>query len=124
MTIPKELQELRASITTLTDKYKQIKAAKEVKADGMEMEKEGECRCDELEDIMFQLIGYVHNRISYLEDGFYTYAYEHQKGHLPAIMGAGKMEECLKTMGLEKDYQVMKPMIAAASEKYGFKLKK
>lgn len=123
MTIPKELQELRSNVETLTKKYKEIKAMP-MPEDDDKMEEMMDKRMRETEDMMFRLVGYVHERISYLEDGFYSYADVHGKGHLPAIMGAGKMEKCLKTMGLDEDYQVMKPMIAAASEKYGFELDK
>lgn len=112
--IPKELQELRANVEILNKKYKEIRA---------EMPENHDNKMRDMEDLMWQLISRVHERISYVEDGFYNYTYQHSVGHIPAIAGAGQMEDCLKTLGLNKDYQVYKPMIAAASTKYGFDIK-
>ena len=103
MTIPKELQELRANVETLTQKYKEVKA------------QDPNCPLGELEDLLFRLISGVHNRISYLEDGFYDWAYDHQSnGHLPKILGAGKMEKALDKLGLSDDYDVRKPVVYAS----------
>lgn len=117
MNIPKELQELRASVENLTKKYKEMRAMPEM--DMPDDDKMGKMKRD-MEDMMISMMNYTHSRISYLENAFYDYETVHQKGHLPPILGAGKMEECLKTMGLDKDYEVYKPMVAAASAKYGF----
>ncbi len=115
--IPKELQELRANVETLTKKYQEIKA----------MPPEGSDHNDkmrDMEDMIFRIAGYIHDRISYLENDFYDYQWNHSKGHFPPVKGAAKMTECLKTLGLDKDYEVYKPMIAAASDKYGFEVDK
>ena len=117
MNIPKELQELRANVEELVKKYKEIKGSPD------EMGPNHDDKMKDMEDMMFRMISYVHSRISYLENDIYGYMGSHQKGHLPPILGAGKMEDCLKTMGLSDDYQVYKPMIAAASEKYGLEIK-
>lgn len=122
MNIPKELQDLRASIEILTNKYKEVKATKKVKADGIEMEKEDDCckcLCDELENTLFQLVNYIHSRISYLENSFYAYEYEHSEGHLPKIKTASDMKRALDVLGLADDYEVKKQVIYA-NDKYGF----
>lgn len=111
--VPKELLELRANVENLTKKYKEVKAM----PDSGEHDK-----MSELEDMMFRSISYIHDRISYVENSFYDYQWSHSKGHLPGIPGAEKMESALKVLGLGGDYEVWKPMITSASEKFGIVL--
>ena len=85
---------------------------------------EDDQRFQELEDLLFQLVSNVHRRINGMEDSFYNYTYDHGRGHLPKILGSEKMSACLKTLGLDGDYEVWKPMITAASTQYGFEIKK
>jgi len=40
--------------------------------------------------------------------------YNHLQGHLPAIKDAGKMEEALRKLSLEKSFEVRKPVISIA----------
>jgi hypothetical protein len=37
----------------------------------------------------------------------------HYEGHLPPIKGAGRMEEALKALGIDKDYEVKKATLFA-----------
>ena len=109
MQLPKEIQELRASVEELTKQYKEIKASPE-----------HDQKITDVEDLIWRLTSYVHQRISNLEDSFYIYQWDHSKGHIPAVHSAGKMKDVLKTLGLDSDYEVYKPMVMAASEMYGF----
>ncbi len=45
--------------------------------------------------------------LSYLEHAFYS----HQKGHLPPISGAEKMQKALTVLGIGEDYEVQKPVV-------------
>lgn len=114
MNIPKELQELRANIEDLRSKYQEVKAMPgEMDNDKMKM----------MEEDMMRMMNYTHSRITYLEDAFYKYQWDHSKGHLPQVNSPSQMEHCLDILGLGGDYQVHKPMISMASEKYGFEVK-
>jgi hypothetical protein len=121
MNIPKELQELRANTEELVKKYKEIKAL------SPENSHESDKRISDIEDIIFRMVSYIHTRINNLEDGFYQWMWDHagfQSGHLPPIKGAEKMENALKVLGLDKDYDVKKPMVMAASTQYGLEIVK
>lgn len=52
-------------------------------------------------------IKWIQSEIRYLENAFY----EHEKGHLPPINSAGKMEQALTVLGVSDDYQVSKPIV-------------
>ena len=115
MNIPKELQELRANTEELVKKYKEVRAAMP-----SDVSPGPDNRMQDMEDMMFRMVSYIHSRINNLEDGFYNWTWEHSKGHIPPISGVSKMEAALETLGLKGDYEVKKPMITAASTKYGF----
>ena len=116
MNIPKELQELRADVDQLVNKYKEVRAISPETTPNHDQMKD-------LEDLIFRMTQYTHERINKLEDRIYEYMYIHSKGHIPPVSGTDKMENVLKILLLDKDYQVFKPMIAAASAKYGFEVK-
>lgn len=59
------------------------------------------------EEDMRRYMKYLANDINYLFEMFHT----HSKGHLPPITSAGKMQEALKTLGIENDFEVKKPVI-------------
>lgn len=118
MNLPKKLQELRANVEVLTNKYKQLKAdapaQPSVSADDQRM-------CD-MEDVMYQMVSYIHSRISGLENSFYDYTWKHSQNHLPNPATPSDMQAALDALGLSKDYSVQKRTIYA-SEKCGFDLK-
>jgi hypothetical protein len=101
----KELNELKASFEKLNEVYK---TKMETKA----------AEPSDMEKMMYEMISYVHQRINRFQDDMYSYMYDHQKGHLPAIKDAGMMEDCLKKMGLGNSFEVRKPVIYA-NTKYG-----
>jgi len=53
---------------------------------------------------------YIHDRINRLQQALYSHT---EKGHLPPIEGAGRMQKALKAVGLDDDYQVQKKTIYA-----------
>jgi hypothetical protein len=138
MNIPKELQELRSGVDTLMAQYKEKKEnlvkARQVVAqpltntDPQVSEPEPnednpiEDLRNDLEDLIYQLVGSVHQRCGYMENSMYNYMDTHAKGHLPPIQGADKMQTALKVLNLDGDYQVNKPCISAAKDKYGFQI--
>jgi hypothetical protein len=70
---------------------------------------------NEFYDSMSRMWNYAYQ----IQSSFYNYASEHAKGHLPPIKTASQMEKCLKSMGMENDYQVYKPVLSVANTKRG-----
>jgi|SRR6478736_10528209 len=59
---------------------------------------------------------WVWSELEYIEQAFYN----HQKGHLPPISGAEKMQKALDVLGVGGDYEVQKPIVwVQASKKQG-----
>lgn len=125
MNIPKELQELRANVDSLLKQYKEIKAQpiSSIDPNAEPDDTTEDPRLAQLEDLIFNLVGYVHQRVTNLENAFYDYGYTHQQGHFPAVKSPSQMEAALKTLGLDKDYIVAKPTISVANKVYGFEIK-
>lgn len=125
MNIPKELQELRANIDLLTKKYKEATAMpiKETEKDHDVELKHKKSMEEETREMMMEMIGYVHQRIGMLENEFYAYLYDHMKNHPPHLKTASQMMNYLKMCGMSDDYEVIKPKITVASQKYGFDIK-
>lgn len=115
--IPKQLQELRANVENLTKKYQ------EIKANGLSTEKEcpanHDCKVAEVEDLIFRIAGFIHDRISYLENDFYNWTWKHETNHLPSPKTPSDMQTAIENLGLSKDYEVKKTVIYA-NDKYGF----
>lgn len=68
------------------------------------------------QDLRDYTIQHIQNDVSNL----YDMHYKHLEGHLPKISGAEKMQDALKALGLEKDYEVLKPVLYsfASSNKF------
>ena len=107
MNIPKELQELRANVEELVKKYKEIKGSPD------EMGPNHDDKMKDMEDLMWQMISKVRQRISYVEDGFYDWTYSHVQNHLPNPSTPSDMQMCLDNLGLAKDYDVKKRTVYA-----------
>lgn len=101
----KETQKLRESIADCQKKFQ------ELKGDGLSEDPRFEA--------LYNNLGYIIKYIYQVEDSLWNYRIEHAKGHLPQIKGAGKMQKALKTLGMEDDYEVTKPMISVANSKRG-----
>lgn len=78
---------------------------------------------DNVANMLFQAINYTHQRINNTEDGFYKYTDDHSQGHLPSIKGAEKMQNALKVLNIDGDYDVVKPKITSANSQFGFDVK-
>lgn len=111
-------------ITDLRDQYeKTFKASKEkylkVKADMSGDDGDGP-DMEDLLDQMYEMCDSLWNYSYDLSNRIYrVYQYvdaqmsDHCKGHLPSIAGAGKMNNVLKKLGMDEDYQVVAPAIYA-----------
>lgn len=62
------------------------------------------------ENMRYEL-NWLASEVRYLEEAFY----KHNKGHLPPIKSAGKMEKALNTLGIGEDYEVEKKRIFASA---------
>lgn len=58
---------------------------------------------------------YLQEEISYVLQLFR----DHMKGHLPKIKSTSQMKTALEALGLEDEYEVMKPIISVANKKTG-----
>jgi len=112
MNIPDDLKELRANVDSLVKKYQEVKA----------MPPEDHSGTKEMEDMVFRMAQYMHERISRVEDNFYEWAAVHMKNHLPNPATAADMQKALEGLGLDKNFEVVKPkiIVAKAKDKYGF----
>lgn len=120
-----KIKEIRAKINELKEKYalsKGYKVTKRAEEDGVK-EIEVECKCEMEMDYMYYLIESMGKYLNYLEQDFYNYISYHNKGHLPAIMGAEKMQNALEVLGISEDYDVVKQILFAnASRKDVFEI--
>jgi hypothetical protein len=114
-----KLKELKKNIRLAAVSYLKSKNI-EIKADdSMDMEDEEDMcpGCEDLkmeQDYMYSMMNNMYSYLNYLESSLYSYASEHQNGHLPPILGAEKMNAALKSLGIDKDYEIRKPVIYAS----------
>lgn len=72
--------------------------------------------CNQKDEYLYYLVSNLAWQIDYLSSNFYSYASTHSQGHLPPINGADKMEQALKKLGIDGDYNVVKPTIYASNK--------
>jgi hypothetical protein len=65
---------------------------------------------------------YMYKYMSRIQGEMYSYMWEHEKGHLPSINDAGRMEKALNILGLGESYEVRKPTISVAKDSSGSKV--
>lgn len=111
--LPKELQEIRANVDILVKKYQKIKADMPATPDSCNDDTHDQMMND-MQDTMYKMISYVHQRISNLEDTFYNYKSDHAQNHLPNPSTPSDMQMCLDALGLSKDYDVKKRTVYAS----------
>lgn len=102
--IPKELQEIRASVEQLSKQYKELKG-----------QSTGDDKVRELEDMIFRIADYLHARLSYLEDDIYSWISKHSVNHVPSLKIASQMEKFLKVCGMDNDFEIIKPTIRVSN---------
>lgn len=91
------------------------KAAKASIGDCIEVELRVEAEVEEPE-VTQEDLNWINQRIDWAReeiDGLYNMLYRHMDGHLPAIVGADKMNTALEALGLANDYKVEKKTIYA-----------
>lgn len=103
--------ETLAAIKTGLDKLKESK--------GQENHSPMEAMRDEMMERMYGALNYVHERISGVEDTLWEFRSQHLKGHLPNPKTPTQMERALKGLGLQDEFEVVKPMISVASTRQG-----
>lgn len=103
----KNLQELKASIDKIGDKFKELQAQPVMSNP----------------ELNNQIWNTCYDMVDGLRQYVYTIAdalYEHKtKGHLPPIVGAEKMNKALKACGLDGDYKAEPKSIFASKNRYG-----
>lgn len=62
------------------------------------------------QDSMACMMANLHSRMNNLEDAHYAHA-SMSNGHLPPCKSPSQMQAALKTLGLDKDYDIKKPQI-------------
>lgn len=102
-----QMQETLAKVKTGLDKLKES-AGEMNEMDKMRME---------MMDSMYYALDYVHSRVNDLDDRFYNWSSTHMKGHIPAAKTASQMQHCLDVLGMDGDYNVMKPNIVMSAIK-------
>lgn len=108
---------LEARQSYIKNKYPNITEAKVSKADGMDGMGDSEDCCPPKDDYLYWFTEYLYKYVSNVESSFSDYVYNHAAGHLPKISGADKMQKALKTLGLEGDYEVIKPAVYVSASK-------
>lgn len=116
----KKLENLSAILGKLQKQYKEIKGYGDVV--NINPETNDAPTCQDVQDIIYYYIQGIQQQISYLRDDFYNYTSYHSQGHLPPIKGAGKMENALKVLGIDQDYQIIKPAIFASQTRNGLEI--
>jgi hypothetical protein len=103
-----DLKQLKAKVD------EDLKKLSEIKADDFN-DKMDCLRCEV--EYLYSAIRNMYAYTSQVEQAFYNYIYEHKEGHLPKIQGADKMKNALEALGLDADYEVVKPVIFANTKK-------
>ena len=120
----KDLEELKAKCIQAGDKLTVLLADdcyKEVAS----------CEVKDLKcaiECLNQTVSNVYSYLWKLEDKVYDIKYdayeklaEHKICHIPPINSPEKMQNALKSLGIDKDYEVYKPTVIVASDKKGNK---
>ena len=100
--------------SNLVDKNKEIKGATPTAQD--EMMNKMYNMMGSIANNLHDRIDFVHKRMCGLEDEHYKHK-STQNGHLPPIIGAGKMNKALKALGLDNEYNVNKKELYASIKK-------
>lgn len=98
------LEELKQTMASLDDKFKQLKG----NGDSMSPE-----MSNQIWDICYSMVSNLRQYVYAVEDSFY----EHKKNHIPPIIGAERMNNALEVLGLAGDYKA-EPRTIFANSKY------
>lgn len=111
----KELTEIKANLDTLDDKFKQAKA------DICCIDDKSNDVYYKCMDACYQMISSLRQYVYSVEDRMYSNFSDHNKGHLPKILGAEKMQNAIDTLGISQDYDVQKPIVWISASRNGTK---
>jgi hypothetical protein len=92
------------------------KAAKASMGDCIEVELKVEAEVDEPE-VTQEDLDWIRSQIEWVRidiNDLYNMHFRHMEGHIPAIVGADKMNTALEALGLANDYKVEKKTIYAS----------
>lgn len=111
----KKLDEMFASLET---KYKS-KADAPVQS---QMSYDDMCQImNSMYNDMYQMVSSVRNYMYSIEDQSYAKWQSHGKGHLPNARTPSQMQKVLKVLGMDQDYDVVRPTITATRTNAGLK---
>lgn len=101
--LTKKFQECAATTKAFVEKYEEVKA-------------EGMCADDKMSSLMsyVQDLNYAFRSLSYQIDYLFESLSAHRQGHLPPIKSTEQMERAIKSLGLDKEYDVEKRTIYAS----------
>lgn len=74
--------------------------------------------CDNLYEMIYRLRDYIYQSDAEIWNALYDHK---NNGHIPPIKGTEKMEKALKVLGIDKDYEILKPVIYSTASKNGSK---
>ena len=97
----------------MTEKFKELKAEFDKSQENFKKSLGESEEYNNIIDHFNYQMDYLWRLISSLSDDFYRYQQEHSEGHLPKILGAEKMENALESLGIDRDYEVKKPIVFA-----------
>lgn len=106
-------KEFKQKISTFKVELAESKASAEKLKKTVEKATASEPVNEEIYCALNEMCSYMMDRMYRLEDRLYSLFWEHEEGHLPPIKGAGSMEQALKALGLDADYEVRKPVVFA-----------
>lgn len=111
-----ELKEIKAKLEQSEKEFKQIRADICCVTENKDQEVYYKCL-----DACYLMVSNLREYVYRIEGDFYRTMEEHRNGHLPKIQGAEKMENALEILGLNQDYEVMKPTIYVRASRNGNK---
>ena len=104
-----ELSKLSETFASELAKLKKVIASDSVTSDSN----------SQLRDCMnaiYSVADNLHNRMDRMSASMYAYQDSHSTGHLPPIVGAGKMNKALASLGLDEDFEASKKTIYASKD--------
>jgi hypothetical protein len=114
-----KLAELDQAFATLKKDFDSIKTEVSASSPGEEMCSKNDMygMLDRIMGSVYNMVDNLHARINEVDDYHWKTMGEHKEGHLPPYKTASQLQAFLKTCGMDKDYDVIKPAIFASTNK-------
>lgn len=117
-----KLTALNQTFATLKTEFDIIKAEISATPDSeMCSKKEMYGMMDRIMNSVYSMVDNLHQRINAVDNAYWEQLRDHYQGHAPAFKTASQLQAFLKTCGMDKDYNVIKPAIFA-STKHGMEV--